>query len=395
MIVHAAETSSFNLHNYSKLDDYFIDLFGETQHNCKAIAVIHCYKSALPYTLALTRLFREVVLIPKEATRPFSSEMERAFQDNPKVKFIYPKKSDFYNQEKHQMIIDNLTIRDESFVILDHGGYFCDLASRLESEYKEQFLGITEMTANGHYRYQNVQLGVPIQSIAETELKRSGDFSASQNIVHYTERALRDHFSLRLYSSQSFQTAVIGLGNLGEGIVDELNRLSGSAPYVYDIDPVKVVSLSANNIRYLGKEQLLQHCNLLFLCSGNISISEQEFANITREKFLSTVTSADDELDLEGLVARGVLTLVERSDLVSTYQNRRGVKIHLIAHGSAVNTLAPTSMADETVQLFLAAHIQAAHNIVSHLHMQRGCGIVELSKDDERHIAATWLRWFA
>ncbi|WEM45094.1 hypothetical protein PTW35_18545 (plasmid) [Photobacterium sp. DA100] len=336
-----------------------------------------------------------MLLIPKEATRSFSSSIESVFKDNPKVKLIYPLKSDFYNQDKHQVIIDNLDINGQDFVILDHGGYFCDLASSLYEKYKEHFLGITEMTANGHYRYQKVPLKVPLQSIAETELKRSGDFSASQNIVHYTERALRDRFSLRLYGSQLLNAAVIGLGNLGEGIVDELNRLSGNAPYVYDIDPVKVVRLGANSIRYSSKEQVLQQCNLLFLCSGNISISEEEFGNISSEKYLSTVTSADDELELDGLVARGVLTLVEKCELVSTYKNRRGVKIHLIAHGSAVNTLSPMSMADETVQLFLAAHIQAAHNIASYLYTQRDCGIVELSKADESRIAATWLRWFS
>ena len=64
-----------------------------------------------------------------------------------------------------------LVMSHERLIILDIGGYFAKSQAVLAEHFGARFIGVVEMTENGHQRYEQESLAAPVISVARSPLK--------------------------------------------------------------------------------------------------------------------------------------------------------------------------------------------------------------------------------
>ncbi len=119
----------------------------------------------------------------------------------------------------------------------------------------------------------------------------------------------------------------------------------------------------------VGTAALVAHCDIIFLATGNHALTPPLLALAREDTVFFTVTSADDELDLEGLVASGVLVPEPaRHPLLATYRvAASGRRSHLGFDGDAPNMHSTFGNTDPTIHLPNAAHVAAGVVLARHL----------------------------
>lgn len=252
---------------------------------------------------------------------------------------------------------------------------------------------MTELTANGLYKYLNSNLNKPLVTVSHLSIKAPADYEASECIVHYSDQILREEFGLKLNNDNFLKVGVIGAGNLGRGVIQYLKGKAISNILVADIDPRKLTQFPRNGVQVSSIERLVSECNMIFCCTGNGAIPEALLDSIPDNRFIATVTSADDELKLPQLITNGALTEVGGNRLVREYQTRNGRSLYLLAGGESANTPFKTGMGDPTLYLFEAAHMLAGLQLLNQPERFKS-GIQPLSDSDERAIAKQWLQHF-
>ena len=106
----------------------------------------------------------------------------------------------------------------ERLIILDIGGYFAKTQAILAEHFGARFLGVVEMTENGHQRYEQEVLAAPVISVARSPLKQAEDIQIGLSVVYSAEslaRTLRRTFNV-------CQAALFGYGKVGRSIAREL-----------------------------------------------------------------------------------------------------------------------------------------------------------------------------
>ncbi|MDK7093922.1 hypothetical protein QP371_07020, partial [Gardnerella swidsinskii] len=85
----------------------------------------------------------------------------------------------------------------ETFSIIDIGGYFAPRLSEIQKNFKGQLFKIIEDTENGYQKYEtqfhNNVITIPILSVARSSLKIEEDFLVGHEIVVKSEIFLADY----------------------------------------------------------------------------------------------------------------------------------------------------------------------------------------------------------
>ena len=364
-------------------------------NNLVIFSVMHCYEGSLPYINVLAELADKLIFIPKDATVGANPELLTTIKKIPRCHVVATHNNKAYlkNIEHCEMLIRQHISPETPFLILDHGGYFSSSIAHICDTFKEQCIGITELTANGLQKYINKSIPKPLVTVSHLSIKAPADFEASECIVHYSDQILREEFGLKINNSGFLKTGVIGAGNLGRGVIKHLRSKGITNIHVTDIDPRKLTQFPRDGIQTCSSKYLVEHCNMLFCCTGNQSITPEMIDALSQPMFISTVTSADDELHLPDLLQQGVLTEVKTNRLTKEYKTRHGHSVYLFAGGESANTPFKTGMGDPTLYLFEAAHMLAGLKLIKDA-TQFKPGIQSLCEDDEIMIAERWLRHF-
>lgn len=363
--------------------------------NLVVFSVMHCYEGTLPYLNVLCQLADHVVFIPKQATFCNNSSLLNTIETIENCQTVEPgfDKIALRDPACCVELIRRYTKEGQAFLILDHGGYFAQGAEAILEAFSKECVGITELTANGVAKYRNRHLLKPLVSVAHLSIKTPADYEASECIVHYTDQILREAFGLKLNNQGFLSIGVIGSGNLGRGICKTLQGKGIHDLYVSDQDPRRLTAMPRNGIQVCSTETMLNHCNLIFCCTGNGALHTAHLQSRRENLFVATVTSADDELNLPELVHNGTLRYIGGNTLVKEYKNQHEASIYLLAGGESANTPFKTGMGDPTLYLFEAAHLLAGLQLASQNHSY-AAGIQALSAQDEIFIAEQWLRFF-
>ncbi|KJG55083.1 S-adenosyl-L-homocysteine hydrolase [Photobacterium kishitanii] len=363
--------------------------------NLVIFSVMHCYEGSLPYINVLAQLAHPLVFIPKNATADANPELLKTINQIANCQIVNPS----YNKESlrdplHcEALIRQYISHDSPFLILDHGGYFANASEHLCHVFQQQLVGITELTANGLYKYCNKNINKPLVTVSHLSIKTPADTEASECIVHYSDQILREEFGLKINNAGFLRMGVVGAGNLGRGIIKHLQNKDICNIHVFDQDPRRLTQFPRDGVNVCSLEYLIQQCNMVFCCTGNGALTAEIFDHLTQPLFITTVTSADDELRLPELVTQGVLTEISSNQLVKEYQTRNGVCVYLLAGGESANTPFKTGMGDPTLYLFEAAHMLAGLQLLNQP-QQFTDGIQALSDNDEIMIAQQWLTHF-
>lgn len=363
--------------------------------NLVIFSVMHCYEGSLPYINVLAEIANKLIFIPKDATVGANPELLNTIKNIPHCHVsTTPNNKEYLKNPAHcEALIQQYIDEDSPFLILDHGGYFSFGISHICHVFSEQCIGITELTANGLQKYLDKPLTKPLVTVSHLSIKAPADFEASECIVHYSDHILREEFGLKINNSGFLKTGVIGAGNLGKGVIKHLRAKGITNIHVADIDPRKLTQFPRDGIQASSIQHLVEHCNMLFCCTGNQSITPEMLDTLSQPIFISTVTSADDELRLPELLQQGILTEIKSNALTKEYQTRNGHSVYLFAGGESANTPFKTGMGDPTLYLFEAAHMIAGLKLINQPD-QFNDGIQSLSEHDEMIIAERWLQHF-
>ncbi|MEU8270399.1 adenosylhomocysteinase [Sphaerisporangium sp. NPDC049002] len=272
----------------------------------------------------------------------------------------------------------------ESLVLLDVGGYFAPSLAALCERFSGSVLGVVEDTENGHRRYAGLaDLACPVVSVARSPLKDPEDFLVGQSVVFSTEALLRGRGDI----PSGRPALVVGFGKLGSSIA-RLLHAKGVHVTVFDIDPVRrAQALSQGFAVARDRETALAGAGLVLCATGALSLRGEDFPHLRNGAYVATVTSSEDELDLDGLP--NVYSRADAGEHITRYQTT-GHYFYLLNEGNAVNFLHGASVGPF---IYL---VQA--EIVAGMHMlSRGDlapGMHEVSATDRAAIAATWLNYF-
>ncbi|MEV5543987.1 adenosylhomocysteinase [Saccharopolyspora shandongensis] len=267
-------------------------------------------------------------------------------------------------------------------VLLDVGGYFAPVLTELCDRFSGEVLGVVEDTENGHQRYQDLKLPCPVVSVARSPLKDPEDYLVGQSVVFSAEALMRSRGDI-LHGRNAL---VIGFGKLGSSIA-RLLHVKGVRVTVYDIDPVRrTQALSQGFTVARDCRSALVEPGLVLCATGRLSLRGEDFPQLRNGAYVATVTSSEDELELDGLTE--VYDRTPITDDITRYMTT-GHYFYLLNKGNAVNFLHGASVGPF---IFLVqAEILAAVARLSQRNLEPGMHEVA---DCRPMIAATWLNYF-
>lgn len=279
--------------------------------------------------------------------------------------------------------ISQLMKEHERLVILDIGGYFATLLPALQQHFGERFLGVVEMTENGHQRYLEGPVPAPVMSVARSPLKQAEDVQIGLSVVYSAEslaRGLNRTFN-------ACQAALFGYGKVGRSIALELRSRNLWLDLV-ETCPLRQVEALSHGFHLVDKETALSRAELVISSTGNGVLSQQDLLLLRPGAMLASVTSADDEFAFT--LSELKWPSVEICDRVLQLTRPDGSVIYLLNRGEAVNFV-HGAVIGEYVYLVLAEIIEGVRQLAETRHR---CGVHELPLAVMRDIARLWLNDF-
>ncbi|MGW1098411.1 adenosylhomocysteinase [Streptomyces sp. NPDC002455] len=365
----------------ARLDAYFARInaqFRSTEQPA-SLLITHLLpeRPSFVRAVAAASQLRVVLPKPKSVSIPAQREVEKFAQCAALSRELF---------SDPQSSVDFLESRapGEDVVLLDVGGYFAPTLGAVCDRFSGRILGVVEDTENGHRRYANIEKPpCPVISVARSPLKDPEDFLVGQSVVFSTEALMRARGDI-LHGRPAL---VLGFGKLGSSIA-RLLHAKGVQVTVYDIDPVRrTQALSQGFTVARDREVALHDAGLVLCATGAVSLRSEDFSALRNGAYVATVTSSEDELDLDGLP--DVYTRTPSGDHVTRYQTT-GHYFYLLNGGNAVNFLHGASVGPFI--FLIQAEILASIRMLSHGTL--GGGMHEVTPADRATVASTWLSYF-
>lgn len=281
-------------------------------------------------------------------------------------------------------------LRGKNIILIDIGGYYAPIVSELSSEFDGTIVGILEGTENGVQKYekfleqQNGEIDIPIVTVARSPLKLPEDYLVGSSVVFSVEAVLREQAQIL----QTRRAAVIGYGRVGSAVA-EILRNKGISTVVYDVDPVSLALAAAKGFQaYTRLPDALSQSNLVLCATGNTALDLQGFGLLRSGTVVASVTSSDDEFDLQALDS--AYNKRALSDNITEYsENRNGGRtFYLIAGGNAANFI-HGAVIGPAIQLIEGEKL-ACVSLLAQGRIPEGNLIRELGTKERQLVASYW-----
>lgn len=365
----------------ARLDRYFTlvaERFPPTK-DATALLITHLLADRPSFVRAVARLVEVRAVLPKpnSINATALSLVRRSFTVDALTR-------QQFQHEKAALSYVEQRASGRPLVLLDVGGYFAPTLAQLCERFSGQILGVVEDTENGYRRY--LELGkppCPIYSVARSPLKQPEDHLVGQSIVFSTEALMRSRGDIL----PGRNATVIGFGKLGSSIARTLHA-KGVRVTVHDSDPVRATQALAQGFHVAPtRADALGEAGIVMCATGNLALRYDDFGRLANGAYLASVTSSEDELELQSL--DGLYSQTRVADHVTRYETV-GHYFYVLAGGNAVNFLHGASVG---AFIFLVqAEILAALSRLTSGDIDPGYH--EVPDTDRRHIAETWLAHF-
>ncbi|KOG91685.1 Rossmann-fold NAD(P)-binding domain-containing protein [Streptomyces varsoviensis] len=320
---------------------------------------------------------RAVLPKPKSISHAARREVERSFSCDTLSRSLFaaPDSAVMYLETR---------AADTDVVLLDVGGYFAPVLEALCAQFSGRILGVVEDTENGHRRYAEIdKLPCPVVSVARSPLKDPEDFLVGQSVVFSTEALLRGRGDI-LHGRPAL---VLGFGKLGSSIA-RLLHAKGVHVTVYDVSPVRrAQALSQGFGVARDRDRALTRAGLVLCATGSLSLRGEDFSLLRNGAYIATVTSSEDELELDGLPSGYARSAA--GDGITRYLTT-GHYFYLLNDGNAVNFLHGASVGPfiflVQAEILAALRMLVRGDLAPAMH--------DVSSDDRAAIAATWLDYY-
>ena len=276
-----------------------------------------------------------------------------------------------------------LVMSHERLIILDIGGYFAKSQAVLAEHFGARFIGVVEMTENGHQRYEQESLAAPVISVARSPLKQAEDIQIGLSVVYSAEslaRTLRRTFNV-------CQAALFGYGKVGRSIAREL-RCRNLHLELVETDALRQVEALSHGFKLVNKAEALGRAELVICSTGNGSLDLADLQALRPGTMVASVTSADDEFAFS--LAQLPWPSEEVCPHVLALNRPDGTQIYLLNRGEAVNFV-HGAVIGEYVYLVLAEIMEGIRMLAAG---PLAPGLFELPESAMRTIARHWLADF-
>ncbi|MDW6001889.1 NAD(P)-dependent oxidoreductase [Vibrio mangrovi] len=259
--------------------------------NNNLIIVCHAIKSLIPYISILSKhnSLQKVLIKPNSVDKDIIRYLE-----NNEYNFELLDRNEFSSKSKVVSKLNSFTENKEC-ILFDIGGYFSSIFD--DSAVINNIIGIIEDTENGQQKYENKNLlnsNIPLFSIARSFPKETEDWWVGLAILFSAEKQLRTLGK----TFNGKRILVIGFGKIGRSIAQSLQKY-GYSVTVYDKDSRRLVHASCLNLNIIKDRSEFGKFNVIFSATGNKSISESDFPLFKKVCYFFSVTSSDDEFDID------------------------------------------------------------------------------------------------
>ena len=186
--------------------------------------------------------------------------------------------------------------------------------------------------------------------------------------------------------------AIIGYGKVGEGIARSLLE-NNIKPYVIEKNPIRALK-AVNNFCYIqSMENALRESKVIFCATGQKSLDIINFRNIRNGAYVVSVTSNDDEFDMQYL--KEEYNFLEITDHITKIYNNNNY-FYLINDGHA-----PNFIFNAAIGSFIYPVLAECLCLMINLLCNSSCHETNIKKEiiistmaDKQNIAKEWIEEF-
>lgn len=154
---------------------------------------------------------------------------------------------------------------------------------------------------------------------------------------------------------------------------------------VFDLNPVNLVMSYSKGNNIANKLEIIQSSDIIFCATGNLSLKEDDFKYIKNGAFILSVTSSDDEMDLQWLQANYNKEVIAK---YITKYTKNGHYFFILNDGNAVNFIHGAVVDD----FILLVQKEMLDIIVEMSQKKLVPGIQEGFEETKIRIADSWLK---
>jgi len=325
------------------------DLDLNLQKNLQITLVSHIVPDLIEFVKILEKITTNIVIIPKPNS--IKKEIIESSIIKNKIKKYSGEELNYVN------LLEIVLSKDYKNIIIDIGGYFAnDALISFQNKY-QNILGIIEDTENGLQKYENLtNKNFKICSVARSILKKNEDDLVGYSVGFFTEYIMRENSILPRYKT----CAIIGYGKVGKGVAKYLFN-QNIKPLIYDTNPVLMIEAYKDGCICANKFDLLSKSDLIFCCTGNKSLSPDDFSTLNNGAYIASVTSSDNEFDFGKIFDKFKSKKI--NDSISYISNGKNY-FYLINNGNAVNFLSGDRVGN-FIRLVQGEIIALISNIIS------------------------------
>ena len=270
----------------------------------------------------------------------------------------------------------------QRLIVQEVGGFVVPLLHSRFADRVHLVKGVVELTKQGVWRSQDIDLAFPVLHCAESELKRLEAKRCGETIVRCIDGLIRER---GLSLAGRFAT-VFGAGWIGRGVADGLRSLDAVAALV-DRDPLKVVEARLDGFLASSTDAWSARSHVVIGATGRTSISADTLMGLANNTIVASASSRQLEIEvgfLHGLPSE------KAGDALVEYRLPSGDRqIFLINDGYPANFIPGSgSVPDEIVEPILGELVVLLRALTVGRYKP---GIHAISKEQERACADLWL----
>jgi adenosylhomocysteinase len=293
-------------------------------------------------------------------------------------------------EDLERIVVDQLArslakcrAKGQKLIVQEVGGFVVPLLHKYFADQLWLVKGVVELTKQGIWRAEAVELAVPVVQCADSELKRLEAARCGETIARCLDGVARD-LGLSLAGRRA---CVIGAGWIGSGVARALRRLD-MIPQLVDRDPLKVAEARLDGFAASTMLDRIEECQLVLGATGAPSITAEVIERLPNYALVASGSSRQFEIDVRYLnkhPSRRLGAAVRAFALGET--GRR--QVLLVNEGYPANFLpGSASVADEIVELILGEIIVLLQTLMQ---SELPAGIHRISLEQERACAELWL----
>lgn len=283
----------------SSMHDYLPKLVNlvrnEKDHRYRYIMVAHLFDDTMRMLEALepTAEFDAIFGVPYSSNRAgLTEKWHDRFGDKVRI-------TRSIEQMEHELVeelsrsLAQCRKNAQQLIVQDVGGFVTPL---LHTYFRDQLAlvrGVVEITKQGVWRAETVDLAFPVMHCADSEMKRFEAKRCGETVVRCLDGIGRE-LGLSLAGRQA---TVMGAGWIGSGVSSALKRLD-MVPTLVDRNPLRVTEARLDGYLAARVPDRLETCHLLVGATGRRSITAEMIRRLPANAILASASSRQIEIDV-------------------------------------------------------------------------------------------------